>query len=255
MDLSDAKNKSGMGAAGVMRNAVGVQIDGVFHLAAMSGVGGTVEDVVRDNIIATHNVACYCSERQTPIVFASSGAVYHSSIGEPDKEIACKSPHWSWYGHSKLLGEMMLHSPFAICRFSNVYGVQPKPKAVVGMWLDCLARGKLNIPVNGSGEARRDFIHVWDVVRGLYAAMLNVAKNPTVDLCTGYRTSVNNLFDILNGLSRNSLGIINNNKSEGAMSASSSPKSAKDILGWEAKISLKDGLRATMISMGIEVVS
>lgn len=219
--------------------------DVVFHLAATAGVHADSRDLIRDNITAAHYVIKWCGDNNVRLVFASSGAVY-----TPENRR-------SFYGLTKRFGEEMaaLHirdAPWVACRFSNVYGHQLKPKAVVGTWIDQIKAGK-PISIHGDGTQARDFIHVTDIVSGLVAAAGNDHIN-TFDICTGRAVTIRGLY----GMFQNILGRqIHARWIDEAPVGAEAPlterpkwRSEGDLI-WEPAVSLEDGLARTFADHGI----
>jgi nucleoside-diphosphate-sugar epimerase len=223
--------------------------DVLIHLAASSGIGCSPDDIAHNNIVGTYLAAAWCGLHRVPIVFASSGAVCNVD-----------GPWWSLYGQSKADGERAVDHfcdgvGYAICRFSNVYGPQRAPKAVVGMWIDAIGKDE-PLRIHGSGNQARDFVHVNDICEGLIAAAAVAAQGQPVrvDLCTGRPTSIRELFLTMAGVCNKPLRLVMDKDSrEGAAEPLTRPEGAKVTLGWEAKISLPEGLRQMLRSHGLPV--
>ncbi len=154
--------------------------DVVCHLAAAVGVKLIVEQPVHTivtNVDATRVVLDAASERETPVLFASTSEVYGKSEAVPFREDADVSlgattrSRWS-YACSKALDEWLAlayHAerglPVTIARFFNVVG--PRQTGRYGMVLPTFARQALRgapLTVYGDGTQTRCFAHVRDVV-------------------------------------------------------------------------------------------
>lgn len=167
-----------------------IKPDVVFHLAAEAGVTTPRVRSFGSNIDGTAVVTEACLEVGCRLVFTSSGAV----LSATNSDASC-------YGISKLTGELFIKLmgwkglKYGICRLSNVYGFQTKPKAVVGSFMKALLCKHVPI-INGDGTQVRDFVYVKDVIQGL----LCVSKSPfnhTWNLSTGVGTSVKDLWDMM----------------------------------------------------------
>jgi len=152
------------------------EVDVVFHLAAQSGAMPSMEDPLfdaRSNILGTIRIAQHYKD--TPIIYATSG-------GAKDPE----SP----YGLSKKTGEeylKMLAKYWKICRLSSVYG--DKPRGVVDTFLT-----EKKPVVYGDGSAVRDFVHVDDIVQGLFQSV-EWDVNKEYEMGSGKGTTIKEIVD------------------------------------------------------------
>ncbi len=181
-------------------------MDGCFHLAAMASVpdfNGNWLSTHRTNQSGTINVLDAARRRKTPVVYASSAAVYGDNAEIPLTESSALRPLTA-YGADKLGSELharvagLVHRvPNMGLRFFNVYGPGQDPASpysgVISIFVDRLLRGETLI-VYGDGQQTRDFIYVGDVVRFLRSAMHKVGCSPAVfNVCTGESVSINQL--------------------------------------------------------------
>lgn len=136
----------------------------VFHLAAH------LSPPRRNTMDACDGVLEFARRNNAKIIYASSAAVYNP---------------WDMYGVHKLYGERLFHTQWnntASLRLFNVYG-----GGGIGL-VDRVIRQE-HIKVNGSGEQRRDYVHVDDVVEAFVAAFESNWVG-TVDIGTGQSHSV-----------------------------------------------------------------
>ena len=85
-----------------------------------------------------------------------------------------------------------------ICRFYNVYGpgesLDEKHGSVIGIWRTKVSKTEA-LPIVGDGEQRRDFIHVDDIVEGLYRIGLVDNKHEDAwELGSGVNYSINEIY-------------------------------------------------------------
>ena len=233
--------------------------NGVFHLAALAGVQTPAFEVYQNNILSTVRVLELCRTYGIPLVFTSSCAVYNSTmVGDQA---------WSDYGYSKVICEQLicgLSSPHRICRLSNVYGFQRRPKAVVGQWMKAIKTGA-RPAIFGGGFQQRDFIYVDDVVNGLMVAMGHMMGpsvedrrgGSAVDLCTGVRTSIQSLAELLCSIKRDLAGrfeyVGGTGMFVGSLVPRGDPHSAQTDLGWQPTITLHEGIVRTLDAFGISL--
>jgi len=241
--------------------------EAVFHLAAQMDVRVSAAKPVYDaevNVIGTINMleaARLCGARR--FVFASTGgAIYGETEVLPtpeDAEINSEAP----YGHSKYSAEGYcdlwgrLHGLSAVSlRFGNVYGPRQDPLGEAGVV--AIFCGKLRDrgqpTVFGDGLQTRDYIYVEEVVNAALIASANEAAGP-FNVGTGEESSVLDLVEVLQKLGRE-LGIIGENDSfepqfaparAGEVQRSSlDTRKSRDVLGFEARVGLEEGLRRTL---------
>jgi UDP-glucose 4-epimerase len=227
----------------------------IFHLAAQSSVTRSVADPERDcevNVHGTLNVLDAASRHEASVVFTSTGgALYGDRAPIPTPEEAPPRPI-SPYGASKWAGEAyvvtwreatgLLHS---VCRLGNVYGPRQSPHGeagVVAIFTHNLWSG--NAPLlYGYGKPTRDYVHVHDVAGALLAAR---GKGGTFNISTGVETDVTQIFDAIQEVAGTSLQpqLVELRPGELARSCMD-PARAREGLGWQARIGLREGVRDT----------
>jgi UDP-glucose 4-epimerase len=159
------------------------EADYVYHLAAAVGVQLIVDSPVRTietNVHCTEIVLSQACKKRRPVFIASTSEVYGKSSAVPFREDgdivmgATTRGRWS-YACSKALDEFLAIAyyrerrlPIVIGRLFNTVG--PRQTDRYGMVLPTFVRqalAGLPLTVFGSGEQRRCFCHVRDVVRGM----------------------------------------------------------------------------------------
>jgi UDP-glucose 4-epimerase len=239
----------------------------VFHLAAQMDVRVSAAKPVYDaevNVLGTINMleaARTCGSRR--FIFASTGgALYGETDVLPtpeDADINSEAP----YGQSKFAAEGYcdlwgrLHGlSTASLRFGNVYGPRQDPLGEAGVV--AIFCGKLRDrgqpTVFGDGLQTRDYIYVNEVVSAALIASANEVTGP-FNVGTGKESSVLDLVDVLGRLGRD-MGIIGASDSFEAQFASARAgevqrsalhtERSRDVLGFEARIALEDGMRRTL---------
>jgi UDP-glucose 4-epimerase len=243
-DISDAK---------AIANAMEGH-DHVVHLAAQTGVPLSLENPRRDcelNVLGTLNglEAARSNGIQT-FVFASSNA----TVGRqppPAVETAAPLPV-SPYGASKLAGEgycLAYHGSFGlravVLRFGNVYGPYCSHKqSVIPRFMRDMQAGTLQI--DGDGGQTRDFIYVQDLCRAIIAAIRSEVGGEVFQISTGTETSIRELADLVMETTHSQLRVEHSAPREGDVRRNYSQiGKAKELLGWEPKVNLKDGLATT----------
>ncbi len=178
----------------------------VVHLAAHTGVIGSVEDPRHDsdvNVGGTLNALLAARDGgASAFVFASSGAPL-GSVEPPGHEKLAARP-LSPYGASKLAGEGYC-SAFAgsyglaatALRFTNVYGPYSYHKgSVVALFMKRIMDGE-PLVVYGDGSQTRDFLYIDDLCQAVLAVIEQKPVGELYQLGTGVETSVTELVDHL----------------------------------------------------------
>ncbi|MEO8542829.1 MAG: NAD-dependent epimerase/dehydratase family protein [Burkholderiaceae bacterium] len=232
-------------------------MDGVFHFAALWLLH--CHDYPRSafevNIGGTFNVLEACIKHGVKrLVYSSSASVYGDAVQEPMDE---QHPfnNKNFYGATKICGEAMaraLHHryglPYVGLRYMNVYGPRADYKgayiAVIMKMLDAIDEGR-GPTILGDGTEAFDFVAVEDCGRANVCAM----KAEVVDRCynvgTGVRTSLKELAQLLLELTGSDQSINYAPRSQATLVRNriGDPRRARDELGFNAELSLRDGLK------------
>jgi UDP-glucose 4-epimerase len=227
----------------------------VFHLAAQADVRVSVERPDHDadvNVLGTLRILEAARRRGAQVVFASTGGAIYGECDGPAGENAPRQP-LAPYGTSKLCGEEYLATwnrlygtSHVALRFGNVYGPRQEPHGeagVVAIFMGLLQGGGTP-KIYGDGRQTRDYVYVGDVVAAVLAAV--GTGGGVFNVGTGRETSVLELYRGIvaaTGIEREPehaearLGELQRSVLD--------PSAAKRELGWEAQVSLADGLART----------
>jgi len=222
----------------------------IFHLAAQKNVRKSLEDPIEDartNILGSLNILKYCKNIKKFIFSSSGGAIYGNAkiIPTPETEIA--NP-LSPYGISKLAIEKYLKAlniNYISLRYANVYGPRQDPlgeAGVVAILINKIKNRQKPI-IFGSGKQTRDYIYVSDVVAANTKAL---EKNITgeFNIGTGKETSVNQLLKLISPeIKAKYIKAVPGEVQRSCLDI----KKAKQMLGWEPKIKLEDGIKNLLI--------
>lgn len=166
------------------------QPEGVIHLAGGSSVGPSFAAPAEDfrrSVAGAADLAEWLRLRApaTPVVLASSAAVYGAGHATPIPEDTSCQPY-SPYGFHKRMAELAFESyarnfglKVAIVRMFSVYGPELRKQL---LWDACsrLAGGQSRLTLGGSGEETRDWLHVEDAARLLVLALAQAAPDCVV---------------------------------------------------------------------------
>jgi UDP-glucose 4-epimerase len=238
-----------------------------FHLAAQIDVRSSVLDPVHDatvNVLGALNVleAARAAGARRFVNTSTGGGLYGDADVLPtpeDHEIAPLAP----YGQSKHAVEGYvalydrLHGLSGVSlRYGNVYGPRQDVHGEAGVVaIFCgLAIDGGTPTVYGDGRQTRDWVDVSDVVAAnLLAADGDVCG--AVNIGHGQETSVLDLFQTLNAVAVPGLGepvFADPRPGEVARSCLDVER-ARSVLGWQARVGLREGLERILRGLGAEV--
>jgi NAD dependent epimerase/dehydratase len=238
--------------------------DIVFHLGALIAIPYSYihpRDHVETNVLGTLNVLTGAREGGVKrVVHTSTSEVYGTAQYTPIDEqhpLQAQSP----YSASKIAADKIAESfhlsyelPVVTLRPFNTYGPRQSARAVIPTIISqALTRDKIQL---GSLTPKRDLVYVKDTVRGfMLAAEKKAAIGQTINIGAGKEISIGDLADKIIELVGKKCKIITDKKrvrpkGSEVMQLIASAQKAKKILGWEPRISLDEGLKATIEYVG-----
>ena len=155
----------------------------IFHMGACSDTTEMDEDFLKENnTLYTQKIFEFCSQTDTTLVFASSGAVYgNGEHGFDDENTSTNYKALNPYGWSKLNFDIWMENLSSLpincygVRFFNVYGPNEYHKdhmssVVFKAYNQITETGRLKLfksknPNYKDGEQLRDFVYVKDISR------------------------------------------------------------------------------------------
>lgn len=186
-------------------------VDCVFHLAAMPRIQPSIinpDESFTNNLLGTHNVLMAAKEAGVKkVIYSGSSSVYGDQNRLPLHEEMITYPKNPYALHKKMGEELCLqfwklYQLQTVClRYFNVYGerqpVEGDYATVVGIFLQQRVKG-CPLTIVGSGQQRRDFTHVSDVVEANISAMESVeAVGQVINIGTGKNYSINEVADLV----------------------------------------------------------
>jgi len=228
--------------------------DVVFHLAAQAGVRISVKDPLRShhaNTTGTLNVLLAArDEGVRRVVSSSSSSVYGNAVRLPAKETDPAVPV-SPYAASKLAAEYycsLFYKLYGLesvsLRYFTVYGPRQRPDMAIRIFTDRALDGK-RPQIFGDGEQTRDFTFITDVVDAIRrCADCPDPRGEPLNVCSGSTVSVNQVVgSILKAVGREDLRPEYLPPQPGDVDHTWGDNSkAKDLLGWEPKVKIDEGL-------------
>jgi nucleoside-diphosphate-sugar epimerase len=252
-------------------------VDIVYHLAEIvSGVDFAFNNqsfIYRQNIIINSNVISACVENNIKkYIYVGTACSYPKENQHKqglnyfkEEDIHPLTPETS-YGMSKYLGEYEAeliakehNIDIGILRLHNVYGpycsYDDKTSQVIPSLIKKSLATEKYLEVWGSGNQYRDFIYVDDVVDALLLASEKGMNMGVIQIGTGSPTTIKKISEILVTLNQEKDIELkyNLNKPEGDFGRLAIIEKAKQILNWEPKTTIEQGLEKTFKFMHDEI--
>lgn len=232
-------------------------IDVVFHMGARAGVRQSFKDplsYIKDNTVATTNVANYCGENSvSKMILASTSSIYGNS---GDKEMVENEDEKidppSIYAATKLSGETLAKTilsthdtKLVITRFFTVYGPFGRPDMSILRFIHWILENK-DVVIYGDGEQRRSFTYIEDVIN-LLLKTLNTDNNDTFNVGSNMTTSLNEIIKIIETAANTKARVTNEPRAfRDPDVVLPSLKKSKEILNWEPSVDIQQGIEKTI---------
>jgi GDP-D-mannose 3', 5'-epimerase len=242
-------------------------IDEVYALAADMGGMGFITfhtaDILYNNVCINANTAEAAKYNKVKkLFFASSACAYPKEKQDQVNVIALKehdaypaNPD-SEYGWEKLFSERLYKSydqfyQVRIARYHNIFGPEgtydgerAKAPAALCRKIALIEDGGM-IDLWGDGQQTRSFCYVADCVEGTYNLMHSEVTQP-LNIGSDRLVTINELADMITIISGKKIEkkyLLN--MPQGVRGRNSDNTLCKQMLNWEPKISLEDGLQKT----------
>jgi UDP-glucose 4-epimerase len=252
------------------------EFDNVFHLATYHGNQSSIADPLADhenNLITTLKLFERIKGfgRMRKVVYAASGCTLaphtygdaEAVVEDGPVPLDLDSP----YQISKVVGEFYSvyyqqreGLPTVRARFQNVYG--PGEILGAGQWRGTPATVWRNVTpafvyralkgmpleLDNEGRASRDFIYVGDIVDGLLRCATAGEPGDVYNLASGVETSIRELAETINRMTGNDapVELLPARDWDRSGHRFGSTEKARRVLGFEAAVSLDDGLAQTV---------
>ncbi len=253
---------------GDLRDADAVQhavrgTDLVFHLGALVGIPYSYvhpRETFDTNVAGTLNVVTAARDHEVSLlVHTSTSETYGTATYVPIDEkhpLQAQSPYSATKIAADKLAESFQHSfavPVTTVRPFNTYGPRQSPRAVIPTIASQALHG--TTVVLGHLSPTRDFTYVSDTVEGFIRAAAVAAIGQTFNLGSGEEISVGGLVELIGEILGTQLQVEHDPKRDRPDASEvnrlvSDNTRAREVLGWEPTVSLRDGLSRTLEWIG-----
>lgn len=240
------------------------EIKYIFHLASPASpidYQNHPEETLLTNSDGTINVLDLAKDTGASVLIASTSEVYGDPLEHPQKEtyfgnVNSFGPR-SCYDEGKRFSEaatyVFLHKydlDARIVRIFNTYGpkMQKDDGRVVSNFIS-QALSNSPISIDGDGSQTRSFCYVSDLVEGIFKAMFSEkTKGEIFNLGNPDEYTIKELAEKILKLtgSKSEIKYSGNFRKDDPMRRKPDIAKAKNVLGWEPKVSVDEGLQKTI---------
>ncbi len=244
------------------RDAVARAVDGcdfVFHQAAIriTLCAEKPRECMDVLVMGTFNIfEAAVAAKVKKVVYASSASVYGAADTFPTDESHHPYNNRTLYGAAKVMNEGIAASfndMYGLnsvgLRYFNVYGprmdVTGAYTEVFVRWLECIDKNR-RPQIHGDGSATMDFIYCEEIARANMLAMTSSAANGAYNIASGTETSLLGLWEAMQNVAdahHLTPEFHPPRKVNPVPRRLADTRRAKADLGFEAKVSLEEGLR------------
>ena len=244
------------------------KIDAVLHFASPAspnpsspfGYPNLPIQTMKAGALGTHNCLGMCRSQGARFLLASTSEIYGDPLEHPQKE--------TYWGHTDPVGPRSMYDEakrFAealtmayhnyhnvdtrIARIFNTYGprMHLDDGRVVPNFIQQALRGE-PLTVYGEGTQTRSFCYVDDMVDGIYRLLISAEHRP-VNIGNPFEMTMLEFAESINRIIGNKAGIVYKQKDrlgDDPQRRQPDITRARNILGWEAKINLEEGVCRTI---------
>lgn len=212
------------------------------------------------NIKGAYNVAHAAYINQCKINYISTCCVFGNQKEHPETEKTLPNPS-ELYAASKLAGEYCVLAynrtygiKFNILRIPTTYGPGMREALGVYVFLSQALKGK-DITVHGSGNQTRTLTYIDDVIDALVSTEKNDIENEILNVSTEETVSASEMAVVIKEITNSNSVITHIDQRPGqTFREQISAEKIRDLIGWKAKTSFRDGILKTYNWMKNEVV-
>ncbi len=237
------------------------KLDAILHFASPASPIDYLDlpiQTLKVGALGTHKTLGLAREKRALYLLASTSEVYGDPLEHPQRE-----DYWGnvnpigprgVYDEAKRFAEAMTMAyhryhglDTRIARIFNTYG--PRMRLEDGRVVpNFIAQALRHEPLTvfGDGQQTRSFCYVSDLIEGIYRLLFSDEVDP-VNVGNPQEMSIAEFASLVNEITRNPSGIVHEPLPEDDPKVRRPDISrAREILGWEPKVPLEDGLRETI---------
>ena len=245
-------------------------IDYIFNMACNMGGMGFIEnnkaECMLSVLINTNLLRASVKNKVSKYLFSSSACVYNAEkqkktfvLGLKEDDAYPAEPE-DGYGWEKLFSERMCRHftedfglDTRVIRYHNVYGPlgtydggrEKAPAALCRKIITSKIKGEKSIEVWGDGEQTRSFMYIEDCIEGTMR-VFNSNYSDAFNVGSEEQVSVNQLVRYIEEIADYKVDKKHLlDKPKGVRGRTSDNSFIRDRIGWDTKITLKEGLRKT----------
>ncbi len=236
-------------------------VDTVYMMAGVTGGVGLLKSdpyaMVTPNVIINANMFKACAEEGVKKIICMS-----STTGYPFSNYALKEdqyftgeviPGYFNTGHTRRyierLGSMYQDMSVIFLRCAGAYGpgddFHPETSHVVGATVKKVAERQNPIHIWGDGKDVRDLTYIDDLVRALILAG-DLEGHHSINIGSGRGVDINTIVSILCDLAGYAPLTLHDGRDSIMRFRVLNIDIAKEVLGWEPKVSIEEGLSKTL---------
>ena len=246
------------------------EVDYIFNMACNMGGMGFIEnnkaECMLSVLINANLLRASIKNKISKYLFSSSACVYNSQKqlktfvpGLKETDAYPADPE-DGYGWEKLFSERMcrhFNEDFGletrVVRYHNVYGPfgtfdggrEKAPAALCRKIINAKLKNESEIDVWGDGKQTRSFMYIDDCIEGTLK-VFESKFNDVFNVGSEEQVSINQMIEMIEEISKNKIKKnYKLDKPKGVRGRSSDNSLIRDKIGWDTKISLKQGLEKT----------
>lgn len=245
-------------------------IDEVYALAADMGGMGFISNhhaqiLYNNSLINLHTLEAARVNNVNRFLYTSSACVYPEFLQEETdvkplrEEDAYPAYPQDAYGWEKLISERLCRhylEDYGIqtrtVRFHNIFGEkgtweggrEKAPAALSRKIAFAKLTGSAEIEIWGDGEQTRSFCYIDDCTEGIFRLMRSDFSDP-INLGQDRMVTINQLAQMIAEIAGITITIKHVEGPQGVRGRNSDNNKLREVLGWEPRVSLEEGLKTT----------
>jgi UDP-glucuronate 4-epimerase len=229
--------------------------DGVINEAARAGVRASLQNpfvYFTTNALGTLNLLELCKNYGVPkFVLASTSSLYAGQPMPFKEDLPVNTPISS-YAASKKSAEVIAYTyhylygiDVSVVRYFTVYGPAGRPDMSVFRFIKWIMEEK-PLEVFGDGSQSRDFTYIDDIAEGTILAIKPLGYE-IINLGNNQPHKLSEVIRLIEEFTGKSAKIENREFHKADLKATwADITKAKELLGWQPKVSLEEGIRRTV---------